>query len=467
MCVTNPHPHVEWSHNVSHQDRHKITSAVEVLKDLFHQFVPSDEEFQPRHGNASVSASTMVITALMAFGFTCGQNLTERFKTAIDAAENILPAHAKRFTTRQGLFKALLTGGEQLLLHVRSLLVQRLRRHNAWLMHGRPTFAVDGSRFLLPRTKANQAYFAAASRKEAMTYKKKQDLAKAATTQCNVSLCFHLGNALPFCWTAADSSQGERSLLLQMLGHLPESSRLVMDAFYFGREFWNHLIDAGHTFIVRAGSNLELNQVLTNLGGKIRRRDGLVLYWPENAIQRGEGPMLLLCVEVTVGRKRMFLVTNELSLTESVLAELYGRRWGIEVFFRTVKQSWQRTKLQSRTAANALVEMNWTLLGVWISLSHAQRITKLCHRLSPVRVLRTIARLVGDVARQSRLPWDLKGTLRLCQIADESGRTSSKESRSYPRKKKQKPTGEPFLRPACKSLIKLARDFFARKSLPA
>jgi hypothetical protein len=76
-------------------------------------------------------------------------------------------------------------------------------------------------------------------------------------------------------WRAVDSSQGERGLLLDMLDSLPAKSRLAIDAFYFGFEFWPQLIDKKLTFVVRAGSNLEPQEILINRGGKIRQRRGL------------------------------------------------------------------------------------------------------------------------------------------------------------------------------------------------
>ena len=93
----------------------------------------------------------------------------------------------------------------------------------------------------------------------------------------------------------------------------------------------------------------------------------------------------------------MSLLTNELDLTDSQLADLYARRWGVEVFFRTVKQSYERSKLLSRTPNNAKQEIQWTLLGVWLALTHASKNIPQGRRLSPVQVLRTLCDLVMDV----------------------------------------------------------------------
>ncbi len=98
-----------------------------------------------------------------------------------------------------------------------------------------------------------------------------------------------------------------------MLDRLPKNSRLVMDAYYFGFDLWNCLIDHGYTFVVRAGKNIDLPGSLSD-HGEVKCRGDLVDYWPQNAIDAGAAPIVLSLVCVMVGRKKMFLLTNELLL---------------------------------------------------------------------------------------------------------------------------------------------------------
>ena len=46
--------------------------------------------------------------------------------------------------------------------------------------------------------------------------------------------------------------------------------------------------------------------------------------------------------------------------------EVYRRRWGIELQFRTLKQTFGRRKLRSRTPDRAYAELDWSLLGLWL-----------------------------------------------------------------------------------------------------
>ena len=65
----------------------------------------------------------------------------------------------------------------------------------------------------------------------------------------------------------------------------------------------------------------------------------------------------------------VYLVTNVLkdkSLTRRQAGEIYRRRWGIEIQFRSLKQTFGRTKLRSRTLERAMVELEWSLIGLWM-----------------------------------------------------------------------------------------------------
>ncbi len=228
-----------------------------------------------------------------------------------------------------------------------------------------------------------------------------------------------------------------------------------MDAYYFGYQFWTCLIEKEFTFVVRAGSTVSLLRDFRHQG-EVKIRKGMVLYWPQTAIDAGDPPIVLRLVAVMVGRKRMFLLTNELDLTETQLQELYEARWGVEVFFRTVKQSYERAKLECRTPDNALIEIEWTLLGIWIALTEARSKIPSENRVSPIQVLRVVSQLVRDVARYSSLKMNLSSAFSSCIIADESNRKSPKNSPDYPRKKKKRQIGDPLISDFPQELKKLA-----------
>jgi hypothetical protein len=440
-----------------HQDKDDLRTPLHELKEILAPLSQAQLENVSRHGNATVGGLAIAMLALLTFGWSRQKTLSERFETAHQAAQRLLGSIAIA-GSHQALMVAMRACGKSLIEQIRQQMVLCLEAKANWLFLGRATFAVDGSQFAVPRTKKNLAHFAAASRKSKAAYKKDADYAKAKTTQIAVSLCLHLTSGLPFLWNTGGSADSERGLLLDMLGQLPRRSRLVMDAYYFGYQFWNRLIAEDFTFVVRAGKNIELLDQLRE-GGKIKCKGNLVLYWPQNAMDAGGEPIGLSLVEVMVGRKRMFLLTNELSLSDRELSLLYARRWGVEVFFRTVKQNYERSKLESRTPANAELELQWTLLGVWMALTQGGQNVPPDRRISPIQVLRTIAKLVVDVAGRGTRKLNLAAKLSKCVIADESSRQSSKNSDHYPRKNRKRPTGEPIVRPLSDELQQQALSY--------
>ena len=62
-------------------------------------------------------------------------------------------------------------------------------------------------------------------------------------------------------------------------------------------------------------------------------------------------------------------MTNVLSqreLSSQQARQAYRLRWGVELQFRAFKQTFRRNKLRSRTPENALAELNWSLVGLWL-----------------------------------------------------------------------------------------------------
>jgi hypothetical protein len=190
--------------------------------------------------------------------------------------------------------------------------------------------------------------------------------------------------------------------------------------------------------------------LLKNLDPSLKRKRDMVHCWPEAAQRAGQPPLLLRLIEVRTPRGSMWLLTNEFDLTNEQVRELYYARWGVEVFFRMVKQNCGKAKLLCRTPENVDTELTWILLGIWASLfiakleMHEHGVP--IEQLSPIQVMDQFAAglthsAIGNV-RAACL------TLHTCVRADESHRTSSKQSRGFPRKKKHQPCGPPIIRSA-------------------
>lgn len=69
----------------------------------------------------------------------------------------------------------------------------------------------------------------------------------------------------------------------------------------------------------------------------------------------------------TGGKYPVYLLTSvtEEKLSREQILDVYRRRWSVELFFRHLKQTFQRRKLRSINAVHARCELKWSLLGLW------------------------------------------------------------------------------------------------------
>jgi hypothetical protein len=142
------------------------------------------------------------------------------------------------------------------------------------------------------------------------------------------------------------------------------------------------------------------------------------------------------------------------------VATIYAARWGIAVFFRTFKQTFGCRQLRSRSAANAQLELDWSLLGLWgVCLLAARELSASRHapaRLSPAAALHAFHRTLREYRLRPATPADTLGAqLRLARL-DDYRRRSAKTSREYPRKKQRPPIGIPQITRATPHQIALA-----------
>lgn len=445
---------------MSHQDHSHFRTNLQSLKALLDQVIPPEVAAMDRHGNATLEPSWLAAVAIVCWGWTDRRSLNERVEMACAVVGELF--HVSTTVTRQGLMKALASQGSELVdLMIVHLPTQLSRLAGHWTSQGKVNIAVDGTKFAAPRTEPNQAEFAASTNlRTAKPYRKKADQSKAATVQLLATVFWHLGTGLPVAWRVAGQKSSERKTVPEMLDQLPAKARLIGDAEYVGYPLWSSIIESNKSFLFRVGRNVKL---LKNLG-KFRLRDGYVSYWPESVMCRNQRPIVLRLFRLQDGKSQIYLVTNELEMSPQTASELYRQRWGVEVFFRSVKQTCQRRKLCCYTPQNIVTELNWTLLGVWAALFagkqalHTQRVA--LTKLSPVKVIRAFASTVAAIWYRVGPLNRLSDLLPQAIVADESHRTTSKKSRNYPCKKKRKPCGRPIIQSATAIQRTNAKTYF-------
>ena len=134
------------------------------------------------------------------------------------------------------------------------------------------------------------------------------------------------------------------------------------------------------------------------------------------------------------------------------------------MFFRSFKQTFGRRKLRSDSPDNALLELDWSLLGLWavclLTIDKLIRQDESPHRLSAAGALdaiRTVMRYYKWRPDAGEDLWALLGEA----MTDDYVRRSSKTSRNYPCKKNEKPAGKPVLKTASREQVKHAKELKA------
>jgi hypothetical protein len=317
---------------------------------------------------------------------------------------------------------------------LRQQLQTRAGRH--WQREGWCAFAVDGSRVECPRTAANEQELKCAGKKK-------------TGPQLFVTTLLHMGTGVPWDFRIGPGKASERRHLEEMLPELPPQSLVVADAGFTGYEFYRRILAAKQSFLLRVGSNVHL---LKELGYYEREGSDTVYLWPEK--QWDEPPVVLRLLERRDGKKKMYLVTNVLdpqALSAQSAGVLYEMRWGVEVFFRSLKQTLEKRRLLSRTPTAAKCELTWALLGLWL-LGLLTVTSILARGGDPLRwsaakarqrVRRSLRRALTGRHQDHGLSRELAGATK-----DGYVRGSSKKARDWPHKKTEKPPGEPKIQSA-------------------
>jgi hypothetical protein len=388
--------------------------------------------------------------------------LHERFVHARKIIEKVFRWHPAPGGSYQGFVKMLGKWQPELLGTVVPHLREQMQEVQAaqWETAGYVVFAGDGSRVALARSESLEATFAPPRRRTRATHRKKaaarrvpkhQTVAsrqkKATSPQLWLTVLWHVGSGLPWAWRTGPSGASERDQLVAMVPELPAQALIVADAGFVGYDFWQTLLTAGHHFVIRVGANVRLVRQL----GWTREHAQSVYVWPDQAARNRQPPLGLRLVVVHDGKQPVYLVTDlpQSCLSDRQVATIYGARWGVEVFFRTFKQTFGCRKLRSRSAPNAQLELEWALVGLWcVCLLGARELRASgpeSARLSPAAALHAFQRTLREYrVRPDTHAETLWSQLRRARL-DDYQRRSSKTSRAYPRKKQRTPIGIPHI----------------------
>ena len=421
-----------------------------------HTWVPAQRVFShwPVRGGTQWTPQRLTWVASM-MAWDEGQTLDSRWEHAREVAGG-LHTHWALGTSYAGFAAALVRESPRIVAGIKTKFRQAMlamgSRHQARC--GWRAFAVDGSRVEAPLTQANEDGLGCAGREK-------------SGPQVFVTTLWHMGLGLPWDFRVGPGTDSERRHLEQMLDDLPRNSLVVADAGFVGYQLCQRVLKAGQSFLLRVGGNIQL---LTDLGWEHEQRNGLVYLWPRK--HRDLPPLVLRLIVLRRGKQEIYLLTNVLDpkqLSDEEAGVLYEMRWGIEVFYRSYKQTLCRRRLLSRTPATCLAECSWTMLGLWLLglLSVTRIVAKKLDPLSwSVALARNAVRramragIRGSEGR--RLFRDLASA-----VKDGYKRRGPKAARDYPRKKREKPPGPPKIQSASPKEVQTAKQLREKISIAA
>lgn len=382
------------------------------------------------------------------------KTLCDRFAASGDLLKSLFPKW-RLGTDYQGWCDAQLT----YISAIQPALAKRLRGQmwqfagKHWLREGWCAFAADGSRVECPRTEANKKGLGCAGRKK-------------TGPQLFLTTLWHMGTGLPWDYRIGPGTASERHHLKEMLTDLPAKSLVVADAGFTGYELLRSIDEAGHSFLVRVGSNVHL---LTELGYVEWQGPATVYLWPEEQHNK-RPPVVLRLLVLQRGKKKMYLVTNvfdEEALTQEQAAIFYELRWGVEIFYRSCKQTMDKRRMLSRTPETCKAELHWVVLSIW--LLGAMSVSAIIERggdplsWSVALARKQVRAAMRDALKGRERGGDLAARL-AAAVKDTYERTGSKKAHAWPHKKKEKPPGSPKIRLAKAQEIKKAKRLRQHKA---
>jgi hypothetical protein len=402
----------------------------------------------PVRGNTRWTPQRLVWSAVL-LSWSEQPQLVERFHGVRRFLKAACP-HWRLGTSYDGWRTALQREQPSLLPLITARLRQAMCDLPAFQQRGRwQAFAADGSNVTCPRTLANQQALG--------------DVGQVGGVPLlSLTSLVHLELNLPWAFRVGPGTDSERAHLRDMLDDLPAGSLLVADAGFIGYELCRDLLARGQHFLFRVGGNVHL---LSELGYAADSGEQTVYLWPLDQQQQNQPPLHLRLIVVRDERKQpVYLVSSVLTadaLTDQEAGEVYAKRWGIEVQFRTLKQTMRHHRLHSRTPANCYLEMTWAVLGMWLlQLMTIGKLHTAGHapqEASTARAQLAVRRTLRNEPPCLQTRHSLARVLARC-CNDHYVRLRPKSSRDYPRKKYTKPPSPPKIKPPSPQQLKQAKQ---------
>jgi Domain of unknown function (DUF4372)/Transposase DDE domain len=143
----------------------------------------------------------------------------------------------------------------------------------------------------------------------------------------------------------------------------PKDSFIAFDRGFNDYALFDHWCTTGVWFVTRMKDNATYDVVTTNEVPKNRsiRKDEIILFNGVYASDNCDHELRRIEVWDEEHQRMIVLLTNHLTFGSTTIAAIYKDRWQIEIFFKTIKQSF-KIKTFIGTSANAVKIQLWTAL---------------------------------------------------------------------------------------------------------
>jgi hypothetical protein len=409
----------------------------------------------------------MVVVAAILTTWGSAAAITDRFESAWRVVRAMWTGRRQPGCTYGGFIKTLRKSTAGLLkiiipvlrAHTRRVACSVKGKSTCWTLGRWVVFGVDGSRVECPMTADNEKAFGTAGKNR-------------TGPQQFLTTMFHVASGLIWDYRRGDARSSERGHLLEMLDALPAQAMVLADAGFTGYDVFKTILNGGRSLLIRVGSNVSL---LRNLGWGCENDKDMVYLWPEKKQKTNKPPLTLRLITVPLAcGKQMHLLTNVMDrtqLSDEQAAAMYHKRWTIELMYRSLKQTMGRRRMRCQASANAAVELDWAVIGLWmLGLMSVNRLIEAGHdglQWSVATSLRVVRRAMDGCVprpqrrRQPSLALGLAGARK-----DHYQRKCSKKSRHWPHKKREIPPGVPKARNATAIEIESAAAL-RRQKIPA
>lgn len=390
----------------------------------------------PRSGDDRVRwVAKYIVLCWVMMGWSIQRQLTERFQEGREALGRLYSRRRRAGHSYQGLVKATAALGCGVWDHfaeaLREAIPRRLERW--WEWYGWIVMAADGSRVEAPRTRANQRALGRSGKDK-------------SHPQWWVTCVIHLPSRVIWDWRQGPGDSSERAHLREMIPGLPAHVLLVADIGFGGFALLRDLAQAGVSFLIRCASNTTLLVEGTRQQIERRGEHRYVYLWPVK--QRRQPPVRLRLIVLKSGGRRVYLLTNVMEsarLSRPMAGTLYRARWGVEVSYRSLKQTMEHRKLLARDPQAGAMELAGNILALTLLMLQAfLAMGARAVRASVSTALKIIRRLM-EALRCCRPTVPLWARLRAAE-RDAYERHSSKKARDWPYKKREPVPRPPQLR---------------------